>query len=135
MNIALNDPLLKRKADLLSVMGNPTRLEILRHLFQQEWTVGALASRLGLNQSALSQHLAKLRLHELVNTRREAQTIYYSGNKPCVRAVLNAVGTAFADANLTEEISTLRSPASTARPGAVAPSFALPWQSNARVRS
>jgi DNA-binding transcriptional ArsR family regulator len=135
VNIALNDPLLKRKADLLSVMGNPTRLEILRHLFQQEWTVGALASRLGLNQSALSQHLAKLRLHELVNTRREAQTIYYSGNKPCVRAVLNALGTAFADTNLAEDASALHAHASIARPGAMAPSFALPWQSSARVRT
>lgn len=132
MGMTLNDPLLKRKADLLSVMGNPARLEILRLLFQREWTVGALANRLGFTQSGLSQHLAKLRQHELVNTRREGQTIYYSGNKPCVRAVLNALG----DMHSAEEASVLQPRASAgSRTGSTVPSFAMPWQSKARLRS
>lgn len=131
--MAFNDPLLKRKADLLSVMGNSVRLEILQLIAQAEWTVGALASRLGLSQSALSQHLAKLRLHDLVNTRREAQTIYYSGNSPCVRVVLDALGAAFAGMELPAEMPQ-PSIMAAARTAAAAPSFVLPWQSAARAR-
>ena len=40
-------------------------------------TAGSLAGAIGLSQSALSQHLAKLREQRLVATRRDAQTIYY----------------------------------------------------------
>ena len=42
-----------------------------------EMNVGALADAVGLSQSALSQHLARLREEGLVATRREAQTIHY----------------------------------------------------------
>jgi DNA-binding transcriptional ArsR family regulator len=43
----------------------------------EERSVGALVDAVGLTQSALSQHLAKLRAVGIVATRREAQTIYY----------------------------------------------------------
>ena len=39
--------------------------------------VGDLATAVGLSQSALSQHLARMREEGLVTTRREAQTIFY----------------------------------------------------------
>jgi len=62
---------------LLRSLGNGTRLMILCHLAQGERSVGALQTLLGIEQSPLSQHLARLRKDGLVETRREAQTIYY----------------------------------------------------------
>ncbi len=63
---------------LLKTMANEWRLLILCHLAEKERSVGELESLIGLNQSALSQHLAVLRRENLVKTRREAQSIYYS---------------------------------------------------------
>jgi DNA-binding transcriptional ArsR family regulator len=63
---------------LLKAMGNERRLLILCHLALGEKSVGELESLVELSQSALSQHLARLRRDGLVRTRRSAQTIYYS---------------------------------------------------------
>jgi DNA-binding transcriptional ArsR family regulator len=72
-------------------MANPVRLAILMLLIQEEAHVGAIASHVGLSQSAVSQHLAKLRGQHLVTTRRDAQTIYYSSGSAAVRAILNTL--------------------------------------------
>ena len=69
---------LDRASVLLKAMGNAHRLQILAHLSRGELCVGDLEKIVGLSQSALSQHLARLRRDSLVTTRREAQTIYYS---------------------------------------------------------
>jgi ArsR family transcriptional regulator, virulence genes transcriptional regulator len=66
-----------RAADLLRVLGNERRLMILCQLADGELSVGEIQPRVGLSQSALSQHLAVLRAEGLVATRRQAQTIYY----------------------------------------------------------
>ncbi len=63
---------------LLKTMANEWRLMILCHLSEGERSVGDLEKALGLNQSALSQHLAVLRRQNIVKTRRQAQSIYYS---------------------------------------------------------
>jgi len=63
---------------LLAVLANRHRLQILCELHKGEHSVSALESVIDLSQSALSQHLAKLREADVVSTRREAQTIYYS---------------------------------------------------------
>ena len=62
---------------LLRALANENRLMILCKLIEGERSVGELVAAVGLSQSALSQHLAKLRADRLVATRREAQTIYY----------------------------------------------------------
>ena len=64
-------------AELLGAMANPKRLMILCHLLAQELTVGELSERIGLAQSPLSQHLARLRAMKLVTTRRDGQFIRY----------------------------------------------------------
>jgi DNA-binding transcriptional ArsR family regulator len=65
-------------AGLLRLLGNEQRLLILCHLITAgEMNVGALAEEIGLSQSALSQHLAKLREQGIVGFRREAQTLFY----------------------------------------------------------
>lgn len=63
---------------LLKALANERRLMILCHLTTSERSVGELERLVGLSQSALSQHLARLREDGLVKTRRAAQTIYYS---------------------------------------------------------
>ena len=63
---------------LLKTLANEKRLMILCLLVEGERAVGELNACVDLSQSALSQHLAVLREEGLVQTRREAQTIYYS---------------------------------------------------------
>ncbi|MGO7210733.1 ArsR/SmtB family transcription factor [Rhizobium ruizarguesonis] len=75
-------------AALLSAMANPKRLLILCSLVKGEVAVGVLATQVGLSQSALSQHLSKLRAQKLVKTRRDAQTIYYSSSSEPVMKIL-----------------------------------------------
>jgi ArsR family transcriptional regulator, virulence genes transcriptional regulator len=65
-------------AHLLKALGNEQRLLILCHLLARPLSVGELNERLELSQSALSQHLALLREGGLVDTRREAQSVFYS---------------------------------------------------------
>lgn len=62
---------------ILKQLSNPYRLMVLCCLADGELTVGDLNEQIDLSQSALSQHLAKLRESEIVATRRESQTIYY----------------------------------------------------------
>ncbi|MCJ8510120.1 metalloregulator ArsR/SmtB family transcription factor [Rhizobium lemnae] len=85
-------------ANLLSAMANPKRLMILCCLVKGEVAVGALATKVGLSQSALSQHLSKLRAQKLVNTRRDAQTIYYSSSAESVMKVLETLETLYTEA-------------------------------------
>jgi DNA-binding transcriptional ArsR family regulator len=61
----------------LKLLANQKRLMILCVLSEGELSVGELNKRVPLSQSALSQHLAKLRAVGFVATRREAQAIYY----------------------------------------------------------
>lgn len=63
---------------MLKLVGNENRLLILCSLVEGEMGVGFLQDRVNLSQSALSQHLAKLRSDGLINARRESQNIYYS---------------------------------------------------------
>ena len=65
-------------ADYLSLLANDKRLLILCELTaEREMSVGDLADVVGLSPSALSQHLSKLRAENLVETRRDSQTIFY----------------------------------------------------------
>ena len=69
-------------SSLMRALSNPYRLMILCELHGGERSVGTLERIVGLKQSPLSQHLAKLRRDGLVATRREAQTIHYSLASP-----------------------------------------------------
>lgn len=64
-------------AAVLAAMANAKRLLVLCHLVDGEKSVGDLAAIAGISQSALSQHLAKLRAEGIVTFRREAQTLFY----------------------------------------------------------
>jgi ArsR family transcriptional regulator, virulence genes transcriptional regulator len=76
-------------ARLLKLLANENRLLILcRLVAEREMSVGALAEAVRLSQSALSQHLAKMRDEGLVATRREAQTVHYRIADPDARRIL-----------------------------------------------
>lgn len=64
--------------NLLKALSNERRLKIVCTLYEGEKSVSELEEVIGLSQSALSQHLARLRRDGIVITRRSAQTIYYS---------------------------------------------------------
>ena len=70
---------IQEASNLLKIIGNPQRLAILCCLREEkEMSVGEITDFLGLTQSAVSQHLAKLRDRDLVVARRDQQTMYYS---------------------------------------------------------
>ena len=78
-------------ANLLKAMSNDKRLIIMCALFKGEKCVGDLEGIVGLSQSALSQHLARLRRDGLVMTRRDAQTIYYSLEDQSIKSMLRCL--------------------------------------------
>lgn len=84
-----DDP--RAAADLLRVLANEHRLEVLCALREGELSVGELTRRVGLSQSALSQHLARLRADGAVATRRVGQTIFYRIADDEVLALLAAL--------------------------------------------
>lgn len=80
---------------LLKAMANERRLQILCLLHDNELSVGELCRQLELSQSALSQHLAWLRRDGLVETRKKAQTVYYSLNNKEVKAMMELLNTLY----------------------------------------
>jgi ArsR family transcriptional regulator, virulence genes transcriptional regulator len=82
---------LAKASKILKSMSNQRRLEILAHLSRQEMSVGELERKIQISQSALSQHLGRLRRDEIVTTRRDAQTIFYSLYDDHIRRLLKTV--------------------------------------------
>jgi DNA-binding transcriptional ArsR family regulator len=78
-------------ARLLTLLANQHRLAILCEVIGGERSVGALVAAVGLTQSALSQHLAKLRAAAIVTTRRDAQTVYYRLASPAATSVMKTL--------------------------------------------
>ncbi|MFN3229694.1 MAG: ArsR/SmtB family transcription factor [Asticcacaulis sp.] len=76
---------------LLKLMANEQRLLLLCRIAEEEVSVGDLSDYVGLAQSAVSQHLAKLRAEGVVSTRREAQTIYYRLSNTAAREIINVL--------------------------------------------
>lgn len=77
-------------AGLLKLLANENRLLILCRLAMTgELSVSALVEAVDLSQSALSQHLAKMRDDGLLATRRDAQTIYYRIADPNAARILD----------------------------------------------
>lgn len=79
-------------ANLLKAVGNSHRLQILCLLaVHQELNVGQILAHSSLSQSALSQHLAKMRDEGMISFRREGQTLFYSISDPRVIRLLDTL--------------------------------------------
>jgi DNA-binding transcriptional ArsR family regulator len=79
-------------AQLLKLLGNEKRLLILCFLsVRSEMTVGELVGVVKLSQSALSQHLARLRADGMVAFRRTSQTLHYRVADPRALQVLGVL--------------------------------------------
>lgn len=74
---------------LLKALSHECRLIILCNLLNGEMSVSELNETVPLSQSALSQHLARLRKDGLVTIRKEAQTVYYRINNDHVKEIIS----------------------------------------------
>ena len=83
--------------NLLKGLANESRLMIMCVLSEGEVSVGQLNQRIKISQSALSQHLAVLREQDLVQTRRESQTIYYSLANTAAMSVIELLREAYCE--------------------------------------
>lgn len=83
---------------VLKMLANAQRLRVLCLLVEREMSVGQINAALAdLSQSALSQHLARLRDDGIVNTRRESQTIWYSLVDGPARTLIATLHTIYCD--------------------------------------
>jgi ArsR family transcriptional regulator, arsenate/arsenite/antimonite-responsive transcriptional repressor / arsenate reductase (thioredoxin) len=83
-------------ADIFAALGSEPRLEIMRLLFAaypEGMTVGEIQEKLKIPNSTLSHHLEKLRIEELVNSRREKQFLWYSANAETMENLLSFLTT------------------------------------------
>ena len=83
-------------ADILRALANERRLMILCQLVEYgESTVGSLVDAVGISQSALSQHLAKMREEGIVTFRRDSQTIWYRIVDPRIEQLFTTLDALF----------------------------------------
>jgi DNA-binding transcriptional ArsR family regulator len=81
----------QRAAAWLRLLGDPTRIKVLCALLQGESSVTCLAELVSATPTAVSQHLAKLRLAGLVQPRRDGAFVYYVATNDSVRRLLTEV--------------------------------------------
>lgn len=72
------------KANFFKVLSHPARLAILNHLRNGEKSVNELQAIMEADQSTISQQLSRLRSGNLVNTRKDGTTVYYSIRDPLI---------------------------------------------------
>lgn len=82
-------------AEYLKALANDQRLAILCSLLDGPLSVSQINECVHLSQSALSQHLAVLREGELVETEKQAQTVYYSVPEGKTRRILGLLHECF----------------------------------------
>lgn len=95
-----------KAAAMLRALGNEQRLLLLCLLIEhEEMTVGDLNSYVTLSQSALSQHLAKMRDEGLVTYRRASQTLYYRIANPDVATIIATLKSIYCPGEKKEGVS------------------------------
>jgi DNA-binding transcriptional ArsR family regulator len=81
-------PIYQLKAEFFKTLGHPARIRVLEVLRDGEHSVGQLVPEVGIEASHLSQQLAVLRRANLVQTRKEGSTVFYSVADPAVFELL-----------------------------------------------
>ncbi len=80
-----------RACTVLKALANEVRLMLVCQLAEGEKSVGQLQQCVGLSQSAVSQHLALLREHKLVSTRRNGQSVHYALASGAAAAIIKTL--------------------------------------------
>lgn len=101
------DSMRRFKAGIFQALGHPTRVAIVEHLSHGEMSVGRLCTRVGIEQSNASQHLAVLRGKHLVDTRKDGNQIFYRLRDPVLGEVLAKMRVYFFS-HMTEAMELLR---------------------------
>jgi DNA-binding transcriptional ArsR family regulator len=73
----LNEHTASHLADLFGTLSDPSRLRIIDALFDCERSVGEIAERLGMSESAVSHQLKRLRVMRLVRVRKAGRMVFY----------------------------------------------------------
>ena len=84
----MSAPLYQLKADFFKTLGHPARIRILELLSQRDHAVAEMLPQVGIEPSHLSQQLAVLRRANLVTSRKQGSTVYYSLTSPQVAELL-----------------------------------------------
>ena len=86
--LELTDGQTAELAELLRLLGEPTRLRILLACLAQPASVGEFAARLGIPRSLVSHHLRMLRASRFLGSRRNGKQIIYSPADDRIRCIL-----------------------------------------------
>lgn len=88
-----DDEVVALAVEVLRVLADPTRLQLVGLMLEEELSVSQLADALGRPTPAISQHLAKLRMARLVTTRRQGTSVFYKVENGHVRQlVIDTIG-------------------------------------------
>lgn len=89
----MTTPLYQLKAEFFKTLGHPARIRVLELLSEREHAVAEMLPEVGIEPAHLSQQLAVLRRANLVKTRKEGSTVYYSLISPQVAELLRVART------------------------------------------
>ncbi|MDW8807761.1 metalloregulator ArsR/SmtB family transcription factor [Streptomyces scabiei] len=84
----MSTPLYQLKAEFFKTLGHPARIRVLELLSEREHAVAEMLPEVGIEPAHLSQQLAVLRRANLVTTRKERSTVYYSLTSPQIAELL-----------------------------------------------
>lgn len=84
----MSAPLYQLKADFFKTLGHPARIRVLELLSQRDHAVAEMLPQVGIEPAHLSQQLAVLRRANLVTSRKQGSTVYYSLTSPQVAELL-----------------------------------------------
>ncbi|MFC9292468.1 ArsR/SmtB family transcription factor, partial [Streptomyces sp. NPDC057052] len=89
----MSTPLYQLKAEFFKTLGHPARIRVLELLSEREHAVAEMLPEVGIEPAHLSQQLAVLRRANLVVTRKEGSTVYYSLTSPYIAELLRVART------------------------------------------
>lgn len=84
----MSRPLYQLKAEFFKTLGHPARIRVLELLSEREYAVSEMLPEVGIESAHLSQQLAVLRRANLVVSRKEGSTVFYSLTSPHVAELL-----------------------------------------------
>lgn len=87
----------------LRAIAHPLRLAILCRLIDKPLNVGELTELSGVSQPVLSQHLAKLRMLNIVSCERRGQNVFYQLANPAYAAIIEAIKAVYCPQGLPDK--------------------------------